>query len=367
MDFFHHLQDKAHSFIDDEQLTERLTARYHFLFSQFSDDTKKDDPHQKGWLEHEAVTFVLGDLLSSETFTADEYRALFLALMQARLSQVALTALNKAQSVMPADEVALKQGLVFQSMGDHEHSKESIEKACQLNPENHLAFFHYGFLLLLTGGVEQATAAFKTCTELAPDFVGGFQNLAGCYYQQSEFQLAVENCEKAYQIQADIPSSYITALSCNLAMGDLDNAAIWLERAREQGIDDLEIDRLHALYAAGREDHETAVELFSKYLDNTEPSLDILHFRGRSLAALGRWEALLETLPALLGVDPSDAWCLENLFLAHFHLQQWTEADQVMNSLLQMSEHYAHRFRDELQELNRNFAKPLSLVDSETC
>ncbi len=362
LELFQQLQQQTHPFISEPELQERLETRLNFLSSQFSNLSQKEDPRHKDWLEHETVASVISELMGRERFSPDELRALFNLLMQVQLSQVALIVINHAQSKIPDDEIALKRGLIFQQMGEQEQALDSLNNACELNPDNHLAFYHRGFCLLLAGNMEQATESFKTCTELAPDFVGGYQNLAGCYYQQSEFELAASQCEAVFQRNQTIPPAYITALSAYMALNDLDNVGIWLERAEAHQIVSPELYRLHGLYSAAKEDHETAVDQFSAYLEIAESSFDVLHFRAKSLAASGQWQPLLDDLDVLLSIDDNDHWCLEHLFLAHYHLQHWSDAELVFQKLTTLSDHYLHHFHQELKVIRSEHAEPITFV-----
>ena len=358
-----YLQDGTHKFVDQEEIVEQLSTKYNFLKSQFCNISKSEDPAQIDWLEHETFTSVIAEITKECSFTADEMDFIFNCLLSAKLAQLALALINNHKQALTEADFSFKRAIVLQRLGENDLAKQALEKTLELEPDHHLAIFHLGFISLYTGNLEQAKDYFSLCTEKAPEFVGGYQNLAGCYYQESEFEQAVECCKQAQQLEPMLAASYITAISSYLALGQLDAADEWLQKARDHQIEHLELTRLGGILAHQNGKHQEAVTELSRYLDVKHEDLGVLGIRAKALAADSQWQPLLADLEALLNLDPFDTWCLEQMFLASFHTGQWTQAEQAMFELCKQSDHYKIIYRSEIDEIRKQQAILLTATD----
>ena len=365
LDLLSYLQQKTHTFAGENELKDLLESKLMFLKTQFSNISQKEDPRQQDWLEHEAVTAVLTEQMARESFSHDEVSTLFNILSSAKLSQLALIVINSNSDVLAEDDYALKYGQVLLQMGEQDQALASLEKACEINPDNYMAFFHCGFAQIYSGNMEKAEELFKACIEKEPSFVGGYQNLAGCYYQRSEFKLAAECCEQVYEINQTTISCYITAISCHIALKNIEQAQLWLDRAASNSMDSLELVRLGGMVAYESGDNKTAIEQLTTFLESSdEPHFDVLWVRAKALAAEGLWEQLIPDLEALLDIDPFDTSSLESLFMANYHLKNWQKAEQVMMELGKSSEHFFHKYKTQLEDIRKQHAEPIRILEN---
>ncbi|MGF1759515.1 hypothetical protein L4D76_16530 [Photobacterium sagamiensis] len=357
------LQQQTHKFASDAQLTDLLNSKFTFLKNQFSNVNHGNDPRYIDWIEHEAFTSVLSDVMREQSFSEAELGKAFDLLISAKLFQLVLSMVTNHQQLLADDEFEIKRGIALQHLGEYQQAEQAFSAANSLNPDNHMVLFHQGYIQVCNGNIEKATGYFKACIEKAPDFVGGYQNLAGCYYQDEEFEQAAQCCEQAHRIDSTIVSSYITAVSSYLSLGLLENAGDWLLRAREHQIENIELHRLGGIWAHQSGKHQQAISELTHYLEAKPEDLDVLAIRAQALAADNQWQPLLADLSRLLELDPYDRWNLEQLFLASYHTRQWAQAEQAMSELSKISAHYRVTYRSQIDDIRKQQAILMTTAD----
>ena len=350
------LQKITHEFECNESIVDSLNDKVVFLNNQFGNINTASNPQYIDWIEHEAFSAVLNDVFKEQRFAEDEINILFNSLISTKLYQLALSLVINNKHHIDADEFDIKRGIILQHLGESEQAEIAFCNAISNSPKNYLGHFHLGYIRLTQGDTEQAVKCFTECTQLAPDFVGGFQNLAGCHYQASEFEQAIDSCIQVYKIDPTLIACYVTAISSCLALKQLERAKVWLDRARNSRIESIELSRLSGIWAHQSQHDAEAILALSKYLEARPEDIDILAIRAQALAGDGQWEPLLIDLKVLLELDPHDAWSLEHLFLANFHTQRWIQAEMAMSQLSKNSPQFKVTYRSQMDQVRKNQA-----------
>ncbi len=90
-------------------------------------------------------------------------------------------------------ELFFEQGLLFSADGKHEQAIKSYEKALEIKPDYHLAWYNRGIALDNLGRYEQALASYDKALEIKSDNDAAWYNKA-CYYAlQENLDLAIVN------------------------------------------------------------------------------------------------------------------------------------------------------------------------------
>ena len=339
-----------------EQVVEdQLNDKLMFLSAQFL-DKKKQDKNQIDWLEHEAFTLVLSDTFQKTSFIPSTLCFLFETLMAAQLCQLAMSVINHHKTVLPKDDFKTKCGLVYQQLGDYELAKTIFEEVITLNNTNPMTYCHLGFTHLYLGNVELAIEYFEQSTEIAPEFVGGYQNLSGLYYQEGDFLKAADYAEQAHSLNKTQVSTYITAISSYLALGEKDKAEQWINTAFENNVVSMELVRLAGISAHQNGRCEEAIEALDHYLSVNPSCFDVLNIRAHAKADIKDYARLAPDLKQLLVFEPHDEWSLEQLFLCYFHTEQWSEAQIIMVELNKLSAHFKITYREQLNIINKKLS-----------
>ncbi|RJX75120.1 hypothetical protein DZ860_00070 [Vibrio sinensis] len=361
LELYQYLNSQLPSLPSLQDVEPKLNDRLMFLNAQFGQRGQEQDKNQLDWLEHESFTLVLSELFESISITQSQLQFLFETLMAAQMCQLAMIATNLYKAQLPDDEFKSKCGLVYQQLGDYEMAKAMLQESIELNAQNPMVYCHLGFNFLYMNESELAIEQFQRCIDIAPDFIGGYQNLAGLYYQDSQFELAAKFAEQAFVCDKSLVSTYITAVSSYLALGQNDKADQWINTAFSNDISSIELVRLAGITAHQNGRFEEALDALDHYLLLKPESYDVVSIRARVKADLGQYHDLEDDIKQLLIFEPHDEWCLEQLFLCYFHTERWADAQLVMVELNKLAGHYKITYREQLNTINK--ALSLDLVE----
>lgn len=353
LELYLYLQNQLPSLPSQQDVEPKFNDRLMFLSAQFAQADREQDKNQLDWLEHESFTLVMSELFESLSITESQLQFLFETLMAAQMCQLAMIVTNLYKSLLSEHEFKSKCGLVYQQLGDYEMAKAMLQESISLNENSPMVYCHLGFNYLYQGDSDLAAEQFQRSIEIDGNFVGGYQNLAGLHYQDSKFELAAEYAEKAFICDQSLVSTYITAVSSYLALGQNDKADQWITMALNHDISSIELVRLAGITAHQNGRLDEAVEALDHYLLFKPESYDVVSIRARVKADLRLYAELEQDIRQLLIFEPHDEWCLEHLFLCYFHTEKWAEAQLVMVELSKLAAHYKITYRDQLNTINK--------------
>ncbi|KHT62061.1 hypothetical protein RJ45_19250 [Photobacterium gaetbulicola] len=366
IELYQYIKEQITPFPDPADVLAPLNERLLFLQVQFPRQQQRqqtswesENPQEHShadWLEHEAFTLIMSDIVATHRLNPAQLKFLFETLMAAQMCQLAMVTINNHKQLLSEEEFKTSCGLVYQQLGDYEMAKSMFEDAIALNPHNPLLHCHLGFTYLYLGQSEMAEASFKQSIATDPDFIGGYQNLAGLYYQEGNFELAAQLAEQAYSKDQSLVSTYITATSSYLALEANDQADNWITRAFENQVSSIELVRLAGICAHQQGRLEEALEALSQYLSVYPNNFDVLNIRAHIKAELKQFKQLEPDLRQLLSFEPHDEWGLEQLFLCYFHTERWAEAQHIMVELNKLSGHYKVTHRALINTINKKLS-----------
>lgn len=366
IELYQYIKKQITQFPDPADVLAPLNERLLFLQVQFpkqqqrqqtsweSEDTQGHS--HADWLEHEAFTLIMSDIVATHRLSPAQLKFLFETLMAAQMCQLAMVTINNHKPLLSEEEFKTCCGLVYQQLGDYEMAKSMFEESIALNTHNPLLHCHLGFSHLYLGQSELAEESFKRSITTDPDFIGGYQNLAGLYYQEGNFALAAQYAEQAYSKDHSLVSTYITATSSYLALGENVQADKWITRAFENQVSSIELVRLAGICAHQQGRLEEALEALDQYLSVHPSNFDVLNIRARIKAELNLFDQLEPDLKQLLTLEPHEEWSLEQLFLCYFHSGQWAEAQHIMVELNKLSGHYKVTHRALINTINKKLS-----------
>ncbi len=97
--------------------------------------------------------------------------------------------------------VELKRAEDFQLRGDSDQAVRHLNRAIQIYPDYTDALNNLGTYYHRKGKFGEAIDYFRKVTELAPDFYGGWVNLAGSLLATGQFQRALAASDRAYTLR----------------------------------------------------------------------------------------------------------------------------------------------------------------------
>ncbi len=97
-------------------------------------------------------------------------------------------------------------GNAYKDLGRNEEIIPLYKKAIKANPEYADAYNNLGNVYYNLGKKEQAIALIKKAIAVNPDYAIAYQNLAIIYFQQKQYQLAIENFDRAQELGYNNPA-----------------------------------------------------------------------------------------------------------------------------------------------------------------
>jgi len=191
------------------------------------------------------------------------------------LSQAALS-IEEALTLDPdLSDAFTAKGLLLarQNRGDRDAWEEAFEKAIELNPEDALAYHHYGSLLLFFGGgPAEARTLVTRAGELNPTGAEEQENVGWLYLFEGEFEKAVEQMRLATILDPEYPLGHMGLGVVLLHSGRADLAIGPLEKALAMNPADSARHSLNLgnAYAALGRDEEALAQLLGR-LDPESP------------------------------------------------------------------------------------------------
>ncbi len=109
---------------------------------------------------------------------------------------------KRAIEINPFDTMAyFHLAYLYTSLGKKEQAIGVYKEILKINPEGAAAYYKLGSLYSSIGKNRQAIGFLKKTIDLAPNLAAAYNNLAEAYYYEKQFDLAIENCDKAIQLE----------------------------------------------------------------------------------------------------------------------------------------------------------------------
>ncbi len=150
----------------------------------------------------------------------------------------AAEAFRRAYELAPGDSLAMSNlALAHVDAGDFSPAVELLEKATAAEPESAGHWLNLGRARLGIGNTAGAVAAFESAIRHDPDDAGGWAsnaatNLALHYYSSGNYQLALDQADRALSWRDDLITARIYQGLARESLGDLTGARRSLEEAR---------------------------------------------------------------------------------------------------------------------------------------
>lgn len=265
-----------------------------------------------------------------------------------------------------ADAFRLR-GSLYADMDEHAKAVADLRKSSELTPENPLTLLTLGMALFDEATAEQengeknderqkklldeAFGAFEKTAELVPQAAQPLLHMGQIYALRSEFDKSIEVLNKAYELDANNLSVLLMRASVYQELDKLDMALADVERALEHpgitpdtrsrvkkfqamllaGSDNVDdaIDVLKELqkdspediavvlqmgtFYGSEEEHEKAVEMYTKVLEMEPGNKVALRLRGDAYLSLGKHAEAIADLEKAAELMPDDSGTLNNL------------------------------------------------------
>jgi protein O-GlcNAc transferase len=117
---------------------------------------------------------------------------------------VALSSLNRSIEINPSISIShCNRGSVLQKLGLFDEALESYEQSIKVNSNYATAFSNKGVVLQILNRLNEAISSLDVAIDLDPYHASAYFNRGNIYKEKSEFVLALQDYEMAFNIKAD--------------------------------------------------------------------------------------------------------------------------------------------------------------------
>ncbi|MBD2204990.1 tetratricopeptide repeat protein [Calothrix sp. FACHB-168] len=241
-----------------------------------------------------SLLFKLGNLL----YTVKEYEA-------------AIASYDKALEIKPdLHEAWYNRGIALGNLGRYEQAIASYDKALEIKPDLHEAWNNRGTALENLGRYEQAIASYDKALEIQPDDHEAWNNRGYALENLGRNEQAIASYDKALEIQPDYHEAWYNRGNALDELGRNEQAIASYDKALEIQPDYHEAwyNRGYALDELGR--YEQAIASYDKALEIQPDDHEAWYKRGYALDELGRYEQAIASYDKALEIQPDyhEAW-----------------------------------------------------------
>lgn len=203
----------------------------------------------------------------------------------------------------------LKAGNLAMEDGKLEEAAELYRRAVEADPEDALAQYNLGFVLIRFGQRDEAEKRFRKAIELDPDYRNAHYNLASVLAQDGRWEKAAEHYERAVEIDPEDYLAHLEWATALAAAGKLDRAVVEAERILEEAPKyepavRAETRVLLGRLAASRGSGTAALDQFRLAVEEAPEDAKALQALAGELARLGRYEEAVGILDRAVTSDP---------------------------------------------------------------
>jgi len=128
-------------------------------------------------------------------------------------------------------DLLLRLGLLFAAEQDYENALTSCDKAVEIKPDYHAAWYNRGVALSDLGRKEEAIQSYDKAVDIKPDLHEAWYNRGRALSALGRKEEAIQSFDKALQIQPDYASAYYNKACCYALQGTIDLAIATLQQA----------------------------------------------------------------------------------------------------------------------------------------
>ncbi|WP_147069062.1 CHAT domain-containing protein [Microcystis aeruginosa] len=223
----------------------------------------------------------------------------------------AIASWDRALEIKPDfHEAWYNRGNALHSLGRLEQAIASYDRALEIKPDFHEAWDNRGFALVNLGRLEQAIASFDRALEMKPDLHQAWYNRGGALADLGRFEDAIASYDRALEIKPDYHQAWYNRGFALGNLGRFGEAIASYDRALEFKPDfpDAWNNRGGALDDLGR--FEDAIASYDQALEIKPDFHEAWNNRGIALDDLGRFEDAIASYDQALEIKPDyyEAW-----------------------------------------------------------
>lgn len=263
--------------------------------------------------------------------------------------ELVLAALNKSEKNEPEDKripALWEEYETHIKKADFDRALEEGKKLIEIR--GHVSdFLVVAFTQLFLKGYDEALAFCNQAIEIEPDNSIAWLGQGKVFYEQEDYDKALESFDKAYKLDLRNPIILFEWKRCYLKSqekkGDNDDLES-LDREIERNPNNIEAWSNRAWRLSSLEKYEEALELYDKVISLEPRNVSAWSDRGWVLCGLERYDDALASYNKAIELEPnySWAWCQKGWVLER--LEKWDKALKSYDEAIALGEKYSWIF-----------------------
>lgn len=259
----------------------------------FEECVKADSRHAEGYLNISLIQYSKKQMgesfknakraFANNKFDAAIYAQLGKCYYHATIYDSSAAFLNKSVDMgMTNETIYIYLGKSNLKLDEYEDAKEYLGKALEINSENPITYNVRGMVFYSEGEYADAEVDFEKALELNDNSAGLYVNLANCELENQKFEEALEHINQGMAIADDEGKTQLFLLLGNYyhKNGDLDLALENFEKAYDLDKNNAHILNNQAAVLLERDDFESAITKCNMALEINPEMMEAYYNRG---------------------------------------------------------------------------------------
>ncbi len=210
------------------------------------------------------------------------------------------------------------RGNALGNLGRLEEAIASYDRALQIKPDDHYAWNSRGVTLNNLGRYEEALASSDKALEIKPDFYHAWYVRGFALNGLGRFEQAIASCDQALEMKPDYPDAWSSRGIALYNLGRFAEAIASYDRALEIKPDDHYAWHIRGVALRNLGRFEQAIASYDRALEIKPDDHEAWNNRGIALVNLGRLEEAIASYDRALEIKPDyhDAWNYRGIALA---------------------------------------------------
>jgi tetratricopeptide (TPR) repeat protein len=197
-----------------------------------------------------------------------------------------------------------QEGLWNHRLGDKDKAIECYQKAIDINPNFHVAFYAMGLAFSAKGDQNKAIECYQKAIDIKPDYHVAFNNMGSAYDDLGDKDKAIECYQKAIGIKPDFPEAFYNMGNAFSAKGDKDKAIECFQKAIDIMPDfHVAFNNMGSAFSA-KGDQDKAIECYQKAIDIKPDKHEAFNNMGSAYYDLGDKDKAIECYEKAIDIKP---------------------------------------------------------------
>jgi tetratricopeptide (TPR) repeat protein len=230
----------------------------------------------------------------------------------------------------------------------------AFERAIQINPNSHYAYYGKGLTLFLQYKNQQAVDAFKQATKLAPNFSPAWRYLSETLWDLNQYPQALNAYDQAIKISPEYFVLYVGRGRVLYKLKRYQEAISSYNQALKLNPNDSLTYKNRGNAHSGLKDYQRAIADYNQALKLDPNHASAYNNRGFAYSRLKDYQAAIADYNQALKLNPNHASAYNNRGFAYVNLKDYQKAIADLNQALKLDPNYvkAYQLRAVAYELS---------------